>query len=76
MILSKESGCFKELWFEPSFQRDNLLEEHCNCKVGDLVCAYRNTSHSLGTILFKAESLERIKEITENIGKYYKVILE
>ena len=76
MILSKESGCFKELWFEPSFQRDNLLEEHCNCKVGDLVCAYRNTSHSLGTILFKAESLERIKEITENIGKYYQVILE
>ena len=60
MILSKKSGCFKELWFDPSFQRENLLEEHCNCKVGDLVCAYRNTSHSLGTILFKAESLEMV----------------
>ncbi len=76
MILSTVSGEFKEIWFEPKFKEENLLEVHCTYSEGDAVFAYQNTSHSLGTILFKAESIDRMLEITENIDKYYKVVVK
>lgn len=76
MILSTSSGTFKDIWFDEKFKKDNLLDVYCTYKKGDQVTAYQNTSHSLGTILFKADSVERMLEITENIDKYYKVMVE
>lgn len=76
MILSTKSGKFKKIRFDPEFEKRNLLEVHCTAKPGDEVHAYRNTSHSLGTILFKAESVERMAEITANIENYYNVEVE
>lgn len=76
MILSTVSGKFKEIWFEENFKKNNLLENYCTYKPGDEVTAYKNTTHSLGTILFKAASLEEMIEITGNIEKYYRVIVE
>ena len=71
MIFSTVSGRFKGLKFDEDFRRNNLLEVHCTASDGDEVYAYRNTSHSLGTILFRADSLDEMTRITENIGKYY-----
>lgn len=71
MILSKKSGKFKGIWFDPDFEKNNLMDVFCTCKRGDLVSAYKNTSHSLGTILFKAKSLDEIIRITNNIIKLY-----
>ncbi len=71
MILSKKSGKFKRIVFDVKFEKDNLLDVYCSAKEGEMVYAYQNTSHSLGTILFKAESVERMMEITENIEEYY-----
>lgn len=76
MILSKKTGRFKELWFEPDFYRNNLLEVHCTAVQGETVHAYQNTTHSLGTILFKADSVEEMIRITDNIEDYYKVVVE
>lgn len=76
MILSTKSGSFKELWFGEDFKKTNLLDVYCTHNVGDKVSAYQNTTHSLGTILFKADSLEEITEITNNIEKYYRVEVE
>lgn len=76
MILSTVSGKFKELWFDYEFKKNNLLDIYCTANVGDDVFAYQNTTHSLGTILFKAESLEEMTNITNNIEKYYKVVVE
>jgi len=75
MIYSTKSGSFSRLAFDPVFERDNLLEVHCTAKPGDAIHAYQNTSHSLGTILFKASSLEEMMEITSNIEKYYQVVV-
>lgn len=75
MILSTVSGKFEKLWFDEEFEKNNLLDVYCTYNNGDTVTAYQNTSHSLGTILFKANSFEEIKEITENIEKYYKVVV-
>lgn len=73
MIFSTVSGKFKGLRFDEAFRRNNLLEVHCTADDGEDVHEYRNTSHSLGTILFKADSLDEMMTITENIGKYYHV---
>lgn len=76
MILSREDGVFKDIWFDEDFRRENLVEVHCSCHAGDRVYAYQNTSHSLGTILFCAENMDRMREITGNMGKYYRIIVE
>lgn len=76
MILSTVSGKYKDIWFDEKFKKDNLLEVHCTYKEGDQVTAYQNTTHSLGTILFKAASIDEMIEITSNIEKYYRVVVE
>lgn len=76
MILSKKSGAFRELWFDEDFRKNNLLEVHCTAKPGDAVHAYQNTTHSLGTILFKANSVEEMVKITDNIESYYRVEID
>lgn len=76
MILSKETGLFKEIHFDEKFKKNNLLNVYSTATAGCEVHAYQNTTHSLGTILFKAQSVEEMIEITSNIEKYYKVILE
>ena len=76
MILSRKEGIFKELHFEGKFKEKNLLDVYCSAVPGEKVFAYQNTTHSLGTILFKAESVDEMIEITNNIEKYYQVIVE
>lgn len=73
MIYSTKSGKFERLAFDPEFEKNNLLEVHCTAKRGEEIHAYKNTSHSLGTILFKASSVEEMVKITDNIEKYYQV---
>ena len=76
MIYSKLSGQFKELRFDANFKRNNLLEVHCTASIGGAVHAYQNTAHSLGTILFKAKTVDEMVMLTEDIENYCKVIVE
>lgn len=76
MIYSTVTGKYKGIWFDETFKKNNLLDVYCTYSKGDEVSAYQNTTHSLGTILFKAESVEQMIEITSNMEKYYKVITE
>lgn len=76
MILSKETGIFKEVHFDESFKKNNLLDVYCTANAGEKVFAYQNTTHSLGTILFKANTVEEMIEITDNIENFYQVIVE
>ena len=75
MIYSITSGKFKGLWFDEQFKKNNLLDVYCTYHEGDEVHAYQNTTHSLGTILFKAESVEQMMEITQNMENYYRVLV-
>ena len=76
MIYSTVSGKYKEIWFEESFKEKNLLEVHCTYAPGDEVTAYQNTTHSLGTILFRADSVEEMMKITADMHSYYRVVVE
>ena len=76
MIMSTKSGNFKGLWFDDKFKEENLLDVYCTCEIGEKVYAYKNTTHSLGTIIFQAKNIEEMLEITNNINRYYKVVIE
>lgn len=75
MIMSHEAGMFEKIIFDPIFERENLINVFCVANVGDFVHPYRNTTDSLGTILFKANTVEEMKSITSQMNKYYKVIV-
>lgn len=75
MILSTVSGKFKGIEFDKEFKENNLLDVYCTHKDGDTVIAYKNTTHSLGTIIFKADSVREMINLTNNIEKYYKVVV-
>jgi len=76
MIYSVVSGKYKGLWFDETFKKNHLLDVYCTYSEGDEVHAYKNTTHSLGTILFKADSVEAMIALTENMENYYRVIVE
>ena len=76
MIYSTESGQYRGIWFDKEFKEKNLLDVYCTAKEGDEVHAYQNTSHSLGTIIFKADSLQQMIDITDHMDKYYRVEVE
>lgn len=76
MIMSHTQGTFSRICFEESFEKNNLLDVYCTYQKGDKVTPYKNTTDSMGTILFKADSVEEMIEITNNIDKYYWVEVE
>lgn len=76
MIMSHTQGTFSRICFEESFEKKNLLDVYCTYQKGDKVTPYKNTTDSMGTILFKADSVEEMIEITNNIDKYYWVEVE
>lgn len=76
MIYSTVSGNYNGIWFDQKFKENNLLDVYCTYKQGQRVSAYQNTTHSLGTILFKANSMDEMLELTNNIQKYYRVIVD
>lgn len=73
MLLSTRPGKFKRIAFDKEFEKNNLLEVHCTANPGDEVTAYQNTSHSLGTILFKADSLREMIRITDAVEDYFHI---
>ena len=76
MLLSTENGIFENIWFDKKFKEKNLLNVYCTSTPGDVVHAYQNTTHSLGTMIFKADTIEEMQEITNNIQNYYRVIVK
>ena len=76
MIMSHVYARCKDIRFDEDCEKNNLLDVYCTAQKGDEVKAYRNTTNSLGTILFKADSVEEMVRITDNIGRYYTVEVE
>ena len=76
MIMSHRAGRFKRICFDKNFENNNLLDVYCTYKKGDDVTPYKNTTDSMGTILFKADSVDEMINITDNIDKYYWVETE
>lgn len=76
MILSRETGRFDRIEFDPDFEKKNLVDVYCTARKGDEVHAYKNTSHSLGTLIFKAESGEELRNIIAHIDEMYRIVVD
>ena len=76
MILSTKTGKYKYIDFEPHFFENNLIAVYCTAKENQNVGTYKNTADSLGTIIFKANTISEMEEITKHMENYYKVIVE
>lgn len=76
MIMSRKEGRFDRIWYDPWFQENCLIAEYCTCEKGKPVHVFENTTHSLGTILFKAETIEQMIEITDDMDRYFRVETE
>lgn len=75
-IMSHETGIFKRIVFDPEFEQKNLVCVYCTCKKGDEVKPYKNTSNSLGELIFMADSLEEMMNMTSDVEKFYHVEVE
>jgi len=76
MIMSHRAGKFRGIRFEKAFERNNLLDVYCTCRKGEEVRPYRNTTDSMGTILFRADSVEEMIRITSDMDAVYQVEVE
>ena len=76
MIMSHKAGRFKRIKFDDAFKKNNLLDVFCTAKEGDAVTPYKNTTDSMGTILFKAGSVEEMTAIVSDIDRFYTVEIE
>ena len=76
MIMSRAGGHFKGIEFEKGFEKNNLLDVYCVAHQGDDVRPYKNTTDSLGTIIFKADSVDEMIKITSNMHEYYQVLVD
>ena len=76
MIMSHRAGRFKGIRFEENFEKHNLLDVYCTHKPGDPVTPYRNTTDSMGTILFRADTVEEMIRITSDMDAVYRVEVE
>lgn len=73
MIMSHKKGKFKNIKFADEFKKSNLVDVYCTKKTGDEIEPYRNTTHSLGTIIFKSDTLDEMIKMTSNMDEYYEV---
>ena len=76
MIMSHVAGKFRKICFEESFEKNNLLDVYCTAVPGDEVRPYKNTTDSMGTILFRADTVQEMIRITSDMDKYYWVEVE
>ncbi len=75
-IVSFEDGVLKELSIEESFKEKNIIGMYYTGVPGQEVSSYLNSSHALGTILFKADSKEEVECITSDPQKYFRVVVD
>ena len=73
MIMSHQDGIFRSIRFDESFEKNNLLDVYCTCRPGDPVRPYRNTTDSMGTILFRTDTVEEMIRIISNMDAVYQV---
>lgn len=76
MIMSTRNGRFNGIWYEPYFKEHCLIAEYCTGRMGDEVHAFENTTHSLGTILFRADTLEQMMNMTANMDTLFRVMVK
>lgn len=75
VLHSDEHGIYKELWIDESI-RECVIERDIWVRPGDEVKSFTAANHSIGTLVLRFESAEKMHAIMAETDRYIKVILE
>ena len=75
ILHSKTKGKFKSLSITPSLH-PSLIEIDLWVKPGDVVSAFENASHAIGTLIFKFDTKDKLDDFFHNLDAYINVNIE
>lgn len=75
VLHSDKAGCFKKLWIDDEIL-DNVVECDLWVEEGMHIGGFEAANESIGTLILKFESQERVEEVLGNQDKYVKVLLK
>jgi len=75
ILHSDKAGVFRNLWVSEEIAH-NVYEEDLWIQPGDRVGAFTGANESVGTLVLKFETQERLKEVMANIPRYVKLEVE
>ena len=71
-IHSKSGGRLDSIQIDESLKQ-NILEKHVFCKPGDIIKAFHGSNATLGILLLKFDSEEKMSYVYKNIEKYIRI---
>lgn len=76
VLHSERDGKFKELWVDPEFRKENVVEIDLWVKNGDIVHPFTAANFAIGTVVMKFDTREELENKLNNMNQFIKVILE
>ena len=75
MLHATQDGRVKEIWYSDEI-KENIVEEHIFVNIGEEVKKFDGSNHTLGTMIMKFHSQEKMLEKMDNMEKYLQVRIE
>lgn len=76
MVQSRTTGKYMSTWFDPTFEKEHLVEYVHDLKPGDEVHEFRDAGDALGELIVRFESTEQMFKMLGEMDKYIKIITE
>lgn len=76
VLHSKVDGKFKELWIEPDFATNNVVEVDLWINQGDEIHSFTAANFAIGTVVMKFASQEELESKLNAMERFIKVIVE
>ena len=76
VLHSRVDGKFKEIWIEPDFAANNVIEVDLWVIQGEEIHSFTAANFSIGTVVMKFASQEELESKLSSMERYIKVIVE
>lgn len=76
VLHSRIDGKFKELWIEPDFAANNVIEVDLWVTQGEGIHSFTAANFAIGTVVMKFASQEELESKLSSMERYIKVIVE
>lgn len=76
VLHSRVDGKFKEIWIEPDFAANNVIEVDLWVTQGEEIHSFTAANFSIGTVVMKFASQEELESKLSSMERYIKVMVE
>lgn len=73
ILHSEKAGTFKKLWISNEISK-NMIERDLWIEPGTIVGGFSAANEAIGTLVFRFDTQEKLREVLSNQDKYFKVI--